>query len=94
VTLSRRDRAAILFALECLRNHAAPLGVSKAWRHGALIRVCGDARDAIRHVPALLAARNAYPEFLSDYYGLRLWRARLALVLRALLRADASQGAA
>lgn len=90
--MTRRERASLVLALECLRDHAAPPGTSKAWRLGALTRVCADARLAAKtasHLPVFAAAIAQYADAASDYRTLALWRARLALALRVLLRVEA-----
>jgi hypothetical protein len=83
--ITRRDRAACVLALICARSSAE------------------DARDALGHggaiASAILAARHPVPLGWTDDIHTaecaawlrewRIYRARLALYLRALLRADA-----
>jgi hypothetical protein len=85
--VTRRDRAALVLAYEQLRNSAS--GGNRAWRDGAVTRVVADAKLALRETPIDLAFRSAYADASRDYLALRLLRARLALLIRALLRADA-----
>jgi hypothetical protein len=77
--LSRRDRAAIAIALECLRFAKWEPDVAVADAYGILVageRVAKATRDAV------------FGAWGIDGRGWRLLRARLALYLRALLRAD------
>ena len=79
MTLSRRDRAAMSLALECLREWARPVMACAAVRAAAeVLFEGGDCANAI--VCSL-------PE-IPMYQRSRLLRARLALYLRAMLRAD------
>lgn len=85
--LSRRDRAALVLAYEELRDNAS--GENRAWRHGACTRVVARAKDALGYTSVGIALRAEYAEMCRDYHSLRLLRCRLALAIRAILRADA-----
>lgn len=93
--LTRRDRAAMVHAYELLRDNAS--AGNRAWREGAATRVLADAETALR-CSDLWAQVNAQRwRIVGDgrddraiyFLGTRLLRARLALYLRAVLRADA-----
>ncbi len=80
MTLSRRDRAACSLALECLREWARPVMACAAVR--AAVEVLFEGSDCANAIVCSL------PE-IPMYQRSRLIRARLALYIRAMLRADA-----
>lgn len=75
--MTRRDRATMSLALECLRDKDRYVGDAI----GILGEYGGDACEA-------LGAATIWTSMVSD----RLMRARLALALRVLLRVDAGGG--
>jgi len=77
--LSRRDRAAMVLALELLRRGAERHRAIAALRHAGVSGVCWEIEQA------------AYYAWRADFApgAHSLLRARIALALRALLRADA-----
>ena len=79
--LSRRDRAACLLALECLREMMSPV------MSDACVRAAADVLESGGEVSVYLIFASL-PEAIPTYQRARLLRARLALYLRALLRAD------
>lgn len=98
--LSRRDRAAVVLALECLRLHvladeagdaldSAEAALGLPWWAPA-DRKPNDALQAIRRTRAGLPCGDVIPDIYVPAPSPRLLRARLALYLRALLRADAN----
>lgn len=78
--LSRRDRAALVLAYECLRSRRDRFGLYYA---GSAVNMGGSA-VADKIDDAIGAARG----LLSTPTGERLLRARLALLLRVILRVD------
>src|SRR5688500_17525169 len=91
--LSRRDRAACSLALECLRLHTSREEADDAIESAqqALSLPLWEDADRMPNVirQPLLRVRNASFDVLGGDRFDRLLRARLALYLRALLRADA-----
>ena len=84
--LSRRDRAALTLALECLRAECPSRGDRSAWDY------LDDARNVLgigSYAEGMAGAVHDALYAAGPWRSARLLRARLALLLRALLRADA-----
>lgn len=87
--LARRDRAALALAYECLKRRAAWVGDRPGFQRKAALCV-SSAIGALAYCDDT-TAYDASERCLHDTPS-RLLRVRLALLLRALLRADAHEG--
>jgi hypothetical protein len=89
VTLTRRDRAAMVLALECLRNYTHPLDARDAIQDAhAALGLPNFGNDGARVTLDLALAATLRETWVWDGRATRLLRARLALLLRVMLRVD------
>lgn len=87
--MTRRDRAALVLAYECVRQRcgAVPGRPHWTWTYKDVLEMAREALDLGDSGTDALAATLVY---MSDWRHYdRVLRARLALLLRALIRADA-----
>jgi hypothetical protein len=90
MTLTRRDRAAMVLALECLRNYTHPLDARDAIQDAhAALGLPNFGNDGARVTLDLALAATLRGAWVWDGRASRLLRARLALLLRVMLRVDA-----
>ena len=81
MTLSRRDRCAMALALECCRADGDP--ADTLYYGGPMATLLAEA-----HTECSLELHDPWMERMTDTREVRLLNARIALLLRAMLRAD------